>query len=132
MHTDIFLLWEHCTFTCFVNITNNITLVFCTIDVTIKFSQNRQASAANSSPDLHTYWPEYIKHDLSHCVCAKHDYGVDCYDFEIQTIVYAFCSQRRAISLCMISRYEFTLKVLEHSLNVKEYLFLNGQEIHLS
>ena len=38
---------------------DNIILVFCTIHVTIHFSQKRQASAANGSPDLHTYWRLY-------------------------------------------------------------------------
>ena len=32
---------------------------FCTIHVTIHFSQKRQASAANGSPDLYTYWRFY-------------------------------------------------------------------------
>ena len=41
----------------------------------------------------------------------------------------ALCSNRRAISVCMISRYAITLKVVEHSCNVKEYLFWNGMGI---
>ena len=38
---------------------NDITLVFCTIQVTIHFSQKGQASVFNGSPDLHTYWQFY-------------------------------------------------------------------------
>ena len=49
-------------------------------------------------------------------VCAKHDYGVDCYYCEIQTRVNALCSHRRDIFLCMISRYDITVQVLEHFL----------------
>ena len=37
--------------------------------------------------------------------------------------VNALCSHRRDISLFIISRLARTLKVLEHSKNVKEYLF---------
>ena len=37
--------------------------------------------------------------------------------------VNALCSHRRDISLYMISRHAITLKVLENSKNVKEYLF---------
>ena len=40
----------------------------------------------------------------------------------------ALCSYRQDISLYMISRHAITLKVLEHSKNVKEYLFLNDYE----
>ena len=58
MHADIFLLWEHKAFTCHSDTMNNIPLVFCTVHVTIYFSQKRQAPAANSFPDLHTYWPD--------------------------------------------------------------------------
>ena len=60
VHKDISLLWEHNALTCHFNIMNNITLVFCTIHVTIHFSQRRHASAANGSPDWHTYWRSYI------------------------------------------------------------------------
>ena len=38
MHTDISLLLEHNAFTCYFNIMDNITLVFCTIHVTLHFS----------------------------------------------------------------------------------------------
>ena len=41
------------------NIMNNITLVFCTIHVTIHISLKRQASDAYGSPDLHTCWQFY-------------------------------------------------------------------------
>ena len=44
MNKDISLLWEHNAFTCHFNIMNDITLVFCTIPVTIHFSQTTQAS----------------------------------------------------------------------------------------
>ena len=37
--------------------------------------------------------------------------------------VNALCSHRRDISLYTISRHAITLKVLEHSKNVKEYPF---------
>ena len=47
---------EHNAFTCHFNIMNNITLVFCTMHVTIHLSLTRQASAVNGSPDLYTYW----------------------------------------------------------------------------
>ena len=30
-HKDISVLWDHYAFTCYFNIKNNITLVFCTI-----------------------------------------------------------------------------------------------------
>ena len=56
IHEDGSLLWKHNTLTCHFNIMNNITLVFCTIYVTIHFSQKRHAYAANGSPDLHTFW----------------------------------------------------------------------------
>ena len=59
MYKDIYLLWEHNAFTCHFNIMNDIILVFCTIHVTIHFSQKRQASMFNVSPDLHTYWRFY-------------------------------------------------------------------------
>ena len=54
MHEEISLLWEHNALTCHFNIINTITLVFCTILVTIHFSQKRHSSAANGSPDLQT------------------------------------------------------------------------------
>ena len=59
MNKAISLLWEYTAFTCHLNIMNDITLVFCTIHVTIHFSQKRQASVFNGSPDLHTYWRFY-------------------------------------------------------------------------
>ena len=59
MNKDISLLWEHNAFTCYFNMMIDITLVFCTIHVTIHFSQKRQASVFNGSPDLHTYWRSY-------------------------------------------------------------------------
>ena len=99
------------------NIINNITLVFCSIHVTIHFSPKRQASAVNGSQDLHTYWRFYnslntLSKIFSH---SKHDNGVDCYDCEIQTPVNALCSHRRDISLCTILHHAITLKDLEHS-----------------
>ena len=48
---------------------------------------------------------------------------------EINTHVYALCSHRRDISVCIITRYDITLKVLEHSSNVKEYPLWNCQGI---
>ena len=36
---------------------------------------------------------------------------------------------RRNISVCMISRFDIILKVIEHFLNVKGYLFWNDQEL---
>ena len=44
MNKDISLLWELNAFTCHFNIMNDITLVFCTIHVTIHFSQKGPAS----------------------------------------------------------------------------------------
>ena len=41
------------------NIMNNVTLVFCTIHVTIHISLKRKATVANGSPDLHTCWQLY-------------------------------------------------------------------------
>ena len=38
------------------------------------------------------------------------------------------CFHRRDISVCMISRFDIILKVIEHFSNVKEYPFWNGQE----
>ena len=55
MYKDISLLWEHNAFTYYFNIMDNITLVFCTIHVTIHFYLKRYASAANGLTDLHTY-----------------------------------------------------------------------------
>ena len=60
---------------------------------------------------------------MPHSVCAKHDNGIDCYDCDIQTNVNALCFHRRGMSLCMILRHAISLKELEHSLNVKKYLF---------
>ena len=54
MNKDISLLWEHNAFTCHFNIMNAISLVFCTIHVTIHFSQKGQASVFNVSLDFHT------------------------------------------------------------------------------
>ena len=59
MHEGIPLLWEHNAVTCHFNIMNTIILVFCTILVTIHFSQKRHSSAANGFPDLHTSWRFY-------------------------------------------------------------------------
>ena len=56
MNKGIPLLWEHNAFTCHFNIMNYITLIFCTIDVTSYFSQKRQGSVFNGSPDLHSYY----------------------------------------------------------------------------
>ena len=56
IYEDISLLFEYNVLTCHFFIMNNFTLEFCTIHVTIHFSQKRYASAANGSPDLHTYW----------------------------------------------------------------------------
>ena len=64
MHTDIFLLWEHKAFTCHFYTIDSIPLGFCTVHVTIHFSRKRQASAANSSQDLHTYWAWYFPFSL--------------------------------------------------------------------
>ena len=94
MNKDISLLCEHNAFICHFNIMNNITLVFCTIHVAIDFSQKRQTSVFNGSPDLHAYWRFYsslntlsMMHCISYSVCAKHDNGVNNYDCEIQTNV---------------------------------------------
>ena len=59
MDKNISLLWEHNAFICHFNIINDITLVFCTIHVTILFSQKRHASVFNGFLDLHTYWRFY-------------------------------------------------------------------------
>ena len=49
--------------------------------------------------------------------------------YDIEMHVNALCSYRRDIFLCMISRYAITLKLLEYSQTVKEYLFWNDQRI---
>ena len=54
-------------------------------------------------------------------MCAEHDYSVDCYDCEIQTHVNALCSHRRGISLCMISRYDIALKLLDCKEMAREF-----------
>ena len=59
IHEAISLQLEHNALTCHFNIINDFTLEFITIHVTIHFSQKRYASAANDSPDLHTYWRFY-------------------------------------------------------------------------
>ena len=125
MYKDIFLLSEHNVFTLYFNIMDNITLVFCTIHVTIHFSVKRDASVANGFADLHTFWRFTVAsyYDIPHSVCAKHDNGVDCYDCEIQTNVNWLCSHRRDISLFMILRHSISLKELEHILNVAKYTF---------
>ena len=45
------------------------------------------------------------------------------YQMLLKYYVNSLCSQRRDISLYMISRHAITLQVLEHSKNVKEYPF---------
>ena len=107
LHKDIFLLWEHNALTGNFNIMNNIILIFCTIHVTIHFSQMRHDSAANvefdciDSGSLHTYCRPnislntlYTKHDISYSIWAKHDNDIGCYDCEIQTHVNALCSHK--------------------------------------
>ena len=94
LHKDISLLWEHNALTCHFNIMNIIILVFCTIHVTIYFSQTRHASAASGTSDLHTNWRSYISlNTLSMLFLIlfgpKHDDAIGCYDCEIQTHVKA-------------------------------------------
>ena len=62
MYKGISLLWEHNAFVLYFNIMDNITLVFCTIHVTILFYLKRDASAANGLTDLHTFWRFYSSH----------------------------------------------------------------------
>ena len=127
LYKIISLLWEHNEFTYYFNSMDDITLVFCTTHATIHFSQKRQASAANGSPDLHTYWRFYsslntlawyssffLRQTRQWCrllLCI------------IQTYVNALCSHRRDISLCMTLRHALSRKRLEHFLKVKKYLF---------
>ena len=84
------------------NIMDNITLLFCTIHVTIHVSLKTDASAANGFTDLYNYWRFYSSLNALSLIflilCTKHDNGVDCYDCEIQTYAKALCYKRRVIS----------------------------------
>ena len=134
LYKDISLLWEHNEFTYYFNSMDNITLVFCTIHVTIQFSRKRQASAANGSPDLHTYWRFYSSLNTLSMIFlilfAPNTTMVSIAMTVKYRLMWVRCvPHRRDISLCMILRYDISLKELEHSLNVKKYLFWNGQGI---
>ena len=80
---------------------------------------NDKASAANSSPNLHTSSRFYSSLNslvmiFTHSNRAKHGNDVDCYDCELPTHVNALGSHRRDISVCMNLGPAIALKVLEH------------------
>ena len=54
VHKDISLLWEHNALACHFNIMNNITLVFCTILVTIHLSLRRDMLLLLMAPQTGT------------------------------------------------------------------------------
>ena len=79
MHEDIFLLWEHNALTCHFNIMRYFALSLLPFAVF-----RRDMLLLLMAPQTCTYLlailklSEYTYHDISHSVCAKHDYGVDC------------------------------------------------------
>ena len=98
-YEEISLLLEHNVLTCHFNSMNNFTLVFCTIHVTIHYSQ-RYASAANGSPDLHTYWRFYSSMNTLSMVFLILFAPNTTMALIVMTHVNALCSHRMGTSLC--------------------------------
>ena len=121
MYKDISLLWEHNAFTYYFNIIDNITLVFCTIHVTIPFSLKKDASAANGFTDLHSYWRYYSSLNTL-CMLFLILFAPNTTMTSIvMTVKYRlmwmhYVPKEGIISLCMILRHSISLKELEHSI----------------
>ena len=128
MYKDISPLWKDNAFTYYFNIMDNITLVFCTIHVTINFSLKRDASAANGFTDLHTYCRFYSNLNTLSMLFLLLFAPNTAMKLSVMTVKYKLIRKHCVpteglISLCMILRHSISLKELEHSLNVTKHTF---------
>ena len=93
-----------------------VSLWYLALSMSIYFSLKRQASAANGSTDLHTYWQFYSSLNTISMI-----------------FLILFAPNATMASIVMIEKYilchSISLKELEHSLNVTKYPSSNNQGI---
>ena len=115
-------------------IISHITLIFCTIHVTIHLSLKRDTSAANGFTDLHTYWRFYSRlNTLSMIFLILFAPNTTMASIvmtvksRLMCLFECMCPHRRDIYLCIILRHSISVKRTRTFLECDEIHVLNSQ-----